>query len=176
MADPLKDLAHVRQILEGADIIKSTVDTYIGAWKRWIAWCDGNGVNPSPARRDDVDRYASRVIPRPTSDRSRATTRRLISAVYAHVKPGGPNPAQRKREITAFTRHEYEKSFRVWSGWCEKRVSTPLPADPDALAEYLAYVGGRRAVSRVRRDLLAISRAHTENDFADPTLTAPSSG
>ena len=80
--------------------------------------------------------------------------------------------AERIRELgeksqRANTKKAYESDWRVWTAWCAQHDVSPLPAEPETVAAFLADASQSRKLSTVRRYLATISSAHSRagHDF-----------
>ncbi len=58
------------------------------------------------------------------------------------------------------TRRAYATDWRDWAAWCRQAGMTPLPADPVAVAGYLASLAPRFSRAVLDRRLAAIGHAH----------------
>ncbi len=58
------------------------------------------------------------------------------------------------------TRRAYAADWQAWSSWCHQAGMTPLPADPVAVAGYLAWLAPRFSRAVLDRRLAAIGHAH----------------
>ena len=77
--------------------------------------------------------------------------------------------AERIRELgeksqRANTRKSYESDWRIWTAWCAQHDVSPLPAEPETVAAFLADVSQSRKLSTVRRYLSTISSTHARAD------------
>ena len=63
----------------------------------------------------------------------------------------------------------YRADMRTWEAWCAERSVSALPADPAAVAAYLAWLADAgRKVSTIERALVAISQAHRTRGLVSP--------
>lgn len=68
------------------------------------------------------------------------------------------------------TKTAYAADLAAWTRWCTAQATTPLPADPIALARHLAEMADRGlAVATIERRLAAISRAHRDAGHHSPS-------
>ena len=58
------------------------------------------------------------------------------------------------------TRRAYAADWRDWAGWCRQAGAVPLPADPAAVAAYLASLAPHYSRAALDRRLAAIGHAH----------------
>ena len=58
------------------------------------------------------------------------------------------------------TRRAYAADWRAWTDWCRRSGSAALPADPAAVATYLAWLAPLYSRSALDRRLAAIGHAH----------------
>ncbi len=56
--------------------------------------------------------------------------------------------------------------------WCSEHGLPFLPATPDCVAAYLAYLAPIRKVATIQRRIAAISQAHTASGYETPTASA----
>jgi site-specific recombinase XerD len=63
----------------------------------------------------------------------------------------------------------YRADWREFCKWCEGRDLRPLPAGPEAVAEYIAECAGHLKVGSVQRRINAIAEAHKAVGFESPT-------
>src|SRR5579871_4600932 len=54
----------------------------------------------------------------------------------------------------------YRSDWREFSAWCETRHLRALPAEPEAVAAYIAACADRLKVGSIQRRLNAIAEAH----------------
>src|SRR4026208_569851 len=66
----------------------------------------------------------------------------------------------------------YQSDWRDFCTWCEAHSLCPLPANPGAVAAYIAECAGRLKVGSVQRRLNAIAEAHKAVGLESPTQTA----
>jgi len=68
------------------------------------------------------------------------------------------------------TQRAYLADWKHFIAWCKKRNKSPLPADPDSLAQYVRFCGEKLQLnmSTVRRRLSAIAEAHKRNGYPSP--------
>ena len=70
------------------------------------------------------------------------------------------------------TRRAYRSGWERWQAWALERNARVMPADPAAVAAYLADRARQGcAPATVRVDRAAISAAHRSTESADPTAT-----
>lgn len=74
----------------------------------------------------------------------------------------------RSRARSANTERAYRSDWRDFSSWCAVRDTTPMPADPETVAQYLADLATTHKVATVRRHMAAISAAHTLHPSRPP--------
>jgi site-specific recombinase XerD len=77
-----------------------------------------------------------------------------------------------KESRAASTWRAYDSDLRHFRDWCSERQLEPLPADPLALASYLAALEQTHRPSTIRRRLASISVAHQMAGFETPTADA----
>lgn len=67
----------------------------------------------------------------------------------------------------------YRSDWKYFVAWCEKRKVNPMPAAPETVAVYIAFLAdqGRKAAT-IQRKITAISQAHIAAGFDSPTKTA----
>jgi hypothetical protein len=72
-------------------------------------------------------------------------------------------------EKAASTRREYSADWDKWRSWCAERSLSPLPAEPAAIAAWLAFQAqaGIRP-STITRRLAALRYAHKLAGFTEP--------
>lgn len=101
-------------------------------------------------------------------------TRELVP--YATGVPALPDEREISPELTSLaadlankshsdrTRQEYNRCCQQFGAWCEKEGRNPLPANPDTLAAYIAFLmGGGKASSTINQAVAAIRTAHQHN-------------
>ncbi len=68
------------------------------------------------------------------------------------------------------TQRAYLADWKHFIAWCKKRNKSPLPVDPDSLAQYVRFCGEKLQLnmSTVRRRLSAITEAHKRNSYPSP--------
>ena len=68
------------------------------------------------------------------------------------------------------TQRSYLSDWKHFVSWCQVRRFSPLPCNPDQLAQYVRYCVERLGLktSTVSRRLAAINQAHVRNGFASP--------
>ena len=72
--------------------------------------------------------------------------------------------------IAPSTRRAYARAWRQWIAWCEARTLSPLPADPAAVAAWIAdQVESGAAISSVAQRLAAVAVAHRAAGHLPPT-------
>jgi site-specific recombinase XerD len=69
----------------------------------------------------------------------------------------------------ANTLRGYQSDWRAFCGWCEANGLSALPANPDAVAAYIAECAGRLKVGSIQRRLNAITEAHRALDLDPPS-------
>ena len=70
------------------------------------------------------------------------------------------------------TRRAYAAAFRDWQAWAQRAGATTLPAEPDAVAAYLAQLADRGlAVSTLMQRVAALAYAHRLSGLPSPTQT-----
>lgn len=62
--------------------------------------------------------------------------------------------------LAAETRRAYATDWEDWAAWCQQAACPPLPADPRAVAAYLAALAPRYSRAALQRRLAAIAHAH----------------
>jgi site-specific recombinase XerD len=102
------------------------------------------------------------------------------SAVLRVVE-GGQDPARdpdllkerlaglQQSVIAASTRRAYLGDWRHFAAWCERHRRQALPAEPEAVALYLADYADRYAVSTLTRRLVSIAQVHVSSGHDSPT-------
>jgi site-specific recombinase XerD len=65
----------------------------------------------------------------------------------------------------------YQSDWKDFCGWCEGRGVEALPANPEAVAAYIAECAGRLKVGSIQRRLNAIAEAHKAVGLESPTHT-----
>ncbi|MFC4078015.1 site-specific integrase [Salinithrix halophila] len=81
------------------------------------------------------------------------------------------------KKVKDYTRHSkaanttksYRADWEDFTGWCERRALSPLPADPQTVVLYLTDLADRRKTSTLQRRLSAISQAHQAAGHDSPT-------
>jgi site-specific recombinase XerD len=72
------------------------------------------------------------------------------------------------------TRRAYASDLRDFAAWCAARATCPLPAEPLAVAAYLAALADRGLkASTISRRTAAIGYAHASANLANPANTKP---
>lgn len=66
----------------------------------------------------------------------------------------------------------YQSDWRDFCKWCEAHTLCPLPANPEAVAEYIAECAQRLKVGSIQRRLNSIAEAHKAMGLESPTHTA----
>ena len=66
----------------------------------------------------------------------------------------------------------YTADWRDFCTWCEKQSIGPLPAAPEAVAEYIAECAQHLRPGTIQRRLNAITEAHKAMGLESPTHTA----
>ena len=75
-----------------------------------------------------------------------------------------------RAEKSVATRRAYGCDFHAFERWCEARALSPLPANPAAVATFLAMEAKRGSkVSTIRRRVAGIRYAHLLRDLEPPT-------
>src|SRR5262249_16186483 len=81
--------------------------------------------------------------------------RRTGSSMPAALAPDLDRAAELAlEEKAAATRRAYGSDFRIFEAWCQTRAVSALPADPEAVAAFLAHdaeTGSRGGLSSARR-------------------------
>jgi site-specific recombinase XerD len=71
------------------------------------------------------------------------------------------------------TRRAYRSDWEDFSGWCQYRHRSPIPAAPDTVAAYITDLAGHGArASTIGRRLAAIRLAHLSADQSSPSTHA----
>jgi site-specific recombinase XerD len=83
-------------------------------------------------------------------------------------------PMEQVREFIRASKAEntlrgYQSDWRDFCSWCESHGLCPLPANPEAVAAYIAECAGRLKVGSVQRRLNAIAEAHKAMGLESPT-------
>jgi site-specific recombinase XerD len=90
-----------------------------------------------------------------------------MADAHAADTPFAPAPA---------TLRAYRADWAHYIAWCERAGAPPLPADPHAVAAYLATLTRSHAPATIRRRLAALGRVHRYNDLPwstdDPAILA----
>ncbi len=58
--------------------------------------------------------------------------------------------------------------WRLFVDWCEKQVTSPLPASPETLAAFIDAMAQRHAVASIRRYVSTVSTAHRAVNVSNP--------
>ncbi len=74
-----------------------------------------------------------------------------------------------KQSKAANTTRSYRSDWRHFTQWCQERALSPLPAEGETVALYLADWADRRKTSTLQRRLSAISQAHQAAGYDSPT-------
>jgi integrase len=74
--------------------------------------------------------------------------------------------AYARHALAPETRRAYAADWRAWTEWCRQAGSAPLPADPAAVAAYLAWLAPRYSRAALERRLAAIGHAHRLRQLA----------
>lgn len=72
----------------------------------------------------------------------------------------------------ANTWRAYQADLRDFATWCQAESQPSLPAAPETVATYLAYLAPYCKVSTIQRRLSAISQQHAAAGFDSPTRSA----
>jgi len=125
------------------------------------------------------DRAAPPIPPSrlsPASDPSTdadASTEPLASLRLARSSPtahhGGPDPPPAIRPASAETLRLYARDWTAFETWCAAVRRAPLPADPAAVAAFLAEAAPRLSAGALARRASAIAAQHRARGFAAPT-------
>ena len=67
------------------------------------------------------------------------------------------------------TLHAYRAAWRAFAAWCAEHNYSALPADPLAVADYLAHAAQHHKASTLGVHVAAIRAAHRAAGHADPT-------
>jgi integrase len=71
-----------------------------------------------------------------------------------------------KQALSRATLRAYAADWQDFTGWCQARGASALPADPTTVAAYLASMGISHSRATLRRRLAAIGRAHRMKGIA----------
>jgi site-specific recombinase XerD len=63
----------------------------------------------------------------------------------------------------------YRSDWKEFYAWCEHHQLSPLPANPETVASYIAECAGRLKVGSIQRRLNAITEAHRTLNLGPPT-------
>jgi hypothetical protein len=85
------------------------------------------------------------------------------------TKPADLPQAERRERMTQQARaskaertwRAYGSDWLIWEAWAAANGATPMPADPERVAEFLSDMTTSRKLSTVRRYLASISVSHT---------------
>jgi len=67
------------------------------------------------------------------------------------------------------TKRSYKAQWKLWLDYCQSQVLDPLPADPVAVAEYLAMRGETGcSYATIQSSIAALNFAHEVNNLASP--------
>jgi site-specific recombinase XerD len=85
-----------------------------------------------------------------------------------------PLPAEHRERLEDLARNSraaatwkaYQSDWRVWSAWTDAHGASVLPADPVAVATFLAEMNQTRKVATLKRYLASISVSHTLKGLA----------
>lgn len=77
----------------------------------------------------------------------------------------------RRRSKAESTCQAYRRDLKKFTEWCEQNTRSPLPASPDTVALYIAYLADtlHRAPSTISRVMTSISQAHKLAGHRTPT-------
>ena len=70
---------------------------------------------------------------------------------------------------SAETRRSYASAIRTFTLWSREQGYRSYPAGPEAVAAYIAHRAEKVSHSTISRDVAALSAAHLDNGWADPT-------
>ena len=160
------EMDHVREIYENFTQSETLRNRYLKSWERWLVWCQEHDLKPGAATRSDLEQFIYQL-----PSHAQAYIQGDISTTY--FKLGGSNPARRLRPITANGRDRHQRYWSRWVSHCERASVSPLPADPEKLAEYLWQIATKVSRRNSERTLSAISRIHSESDLPDPKRAEP---
>ena len=96
--------------------------------------------------------------------------------VQHRVSTLAPELAEQVQELRQLskadnTRKAYASDWSRWQTWCRARGLEALPAEPAAVAAYLADHAGQLKVSTLRRHLASVSKAHQVAGVVNPVST-----
>lgn len=126
--------------------------------------------------------------PQPQSEHQRARTalppglRPLLDSVRPtettqpqEDAPGSELLRRHLAEHAPQTRRAYLADWKRWVHWCRTNDRTPLPADPEDVALYLAHAHDTREASQatLQRWASTIAIAHTAHGHSEPTSQPP---
>lgn len=67
------------------------------------------------------------------------------------------------------TNRSYASALKTYTTWCEGRGYTAVPTSSEVVAAYIAHRTKTVSHSTISRDVAALSAAHLDNGWADPT-------
>jgi site-specific recombinase XerD len=73
-----------------------------------------------------------------------------------------------RHSLTDATRRTYNRDCDQFTAWCSERESRSLPAEPQTVAAYLAFLARTYRPATIARKLAAISIAHRDLGFDNP--------
>ena len=83
---------------------------------------------------------------------------------------GASAQAYMRADSAEATRRAYASDWRDFLDWCHRSGLQPLPAAPEAVADYLAQLADRELkASTIGRRVAAITWVHRQNDLVPPT-------
>ena len=139
---------------------------------RWPAWLPSSRIAASrdslaaEARRSvatDEDEFANGVIPGPVGPDDDAALPGEIGARAVEFIRGSKAPN---------TRRAYRADWADFAAWCGRYRRSPLPAEPETVAGYLADRSRELKPSTLGRRLATISQAHRAEGHEPPTRHA----
>jgi site-specific recombinase XerD len=71
--------------------------------------------------------------------------------------------------LSPATRRAYETSWGAFDAWCRAQGLESLPAAPEALSLYLAWLAPQKSIRTVGKVLAAVALAHRTNGHPSPT-------
>ena len=107
-----------------------------------------------------------------TADRQDDLRARSISVAADPAAAAVPGPAPQAAE----TRRLYDADWRAFTSWCRQHRHAALPADPSAVAAYLASLSAKLTLGALTRRAAAIADRHRRASHpppgADPAVRA----
>ena len=177
--DTKAGLAEGLRLIERGDLKDITKELYGTGWRRWVRWCEVDGVDPLTASWEDVLGFLRSI------GDAASTAKGCISGVsFVYRARGGASPSDDRRLAGALGKRRnvvaedfsdnalrqivaFQADYLAWCGFAGKKAAL---ADGRQVAEFLSGVGDRMSHERARLASTAVSlylveRGHAPTEF-----------